>query len=105
MSPTYVNGDRLLVRRGSECQVGDVVVFDHPGGIFGSPPMLVKRVAAVAGDPVPEPVRPRVGVSPVPTGSIIVLGDNGHSLDSRSLGYIDTRTLRGVVVRQLSRAA
>lgn len=105
MSPTYRNGDRLLVRRGQECQVGDVVVFHHPRPIEGGPPMLVKRVAAVAGDPVPEEVRSRVDDSHVPPERLVVLGDSSHSLDSRNLGFIATGALLGTVVRQLARAA
>jgi signal peptidase I len=105
MSPTYFSGDRLLVRRGRECRVGDVVVFQTPEPIKGSPPMLVKRVAAVAGDPVPDLVRPRIGDALVPSGRFVVLGDNAHSLDSRRLGYIHTDALRGVVVRHVKRAA
>jgi signal peptidase I len=105
MSPTYFSGDKLVVRRRRTAQVGDVVVFDTPETVKGSPPMLVKRVVAVAGDPVPEAVRTTVDDAIVPIGRVVVLGDNAHSLDSRRLGYISTDALRGVVVRHLKKAA
>src|SRR5258707_988334 len=44
-------------------------------------PLMVKRVAARGGDPVPEAVRYAVGARPgdrVPAGSLVLLGDNGH---------------------------
>ncbi|WP_117210545.1 S26 family signal peptidase [Allorhizocola rhizosphaerae] len=103
MAPTYASGDRLLVRRGKTCCTGDVVVFRVEQPLPDSPPMLVKRVAAVAGDPVPEAVRPAVAADVVPDGNFVVLGDNSRSLDSRKLGLIPVDALVGTVTRQVRR--
>jgi signal peptidase I len=103
MAPTYADGDRLLVRRGKTCCAGDVVVFRVDQPLPDSPPMLVKRVAAVAGDPVPEAVRPAVADDVVPDGQFVVLGDSSHSLDSRKLGLIPVDRLVGTVTRQVPR--
>lgn len=99
MTPTYFHGDRLVVRRGKTCRTGDVVVFRLAEPVPGAPSMLVKRVAAVAGDPVPESVRPAVDADVVPPGEFVVLGDNGQSLDSRKLGLIPLDRLVGRVTR------
>lgn len=104
MSPTFADGDRVLVRRGHPGAVGDVVVFAHPRPLTGDLDMLVKRVAAGPGDPVPEAVRAAVGCSAVPRGHLVVLGDNTHSLDSRKLGFIAADAVVGVVGRRLGRA-
>lgn len=103
MAPTYFNGDRLIVRRGKTCCTGDVVVFRLAEPIPGAPPMLVKRVAAVAGDPVPSSVRPAVAAEVVPPGRFVVLGDNSQSLDSRKLGLIAIEHLVGTVRRTVRR--
>lgn len=92
MSPTLRDGTRLLVVRGS-VTTGDVVVFRVPPAFRGDLTYRVKRVAAVAGDPTPawlhSPERT------VPTGTIVVSGDNPHSQDSRHLGFIATSTIVG----------
>lgn len=105
MSPTFADGDRLVVRRGGQGTVGDVVVFAHPAPVAGDPDMLVKRVAAVPGDPVPAAVRPVVDCPDVPRGQLVVLGDNAHSLDSRTLGFIAADDVVGVVRRRLGEAS
>lgn len=91
MSPTYTDGEKLLVRRGRlrPPQVGDVVVFRHPHLSRAAAPArtaaaetaspgpgmpaahtavprpdvdwMVKRVVAVGGDRVPEEFRHAVG--------------------------------------------
>lgn len=97
MLPTYRPGDRLVVRRGRAAVQGEVVVF----AVVGQSGLMVKRVAAVAGEPVPADFRPTVSEELVPAGRLLVLGDNPTSLDSRLLGYIDADTMVGVVTRQL----
>ncbi|MEU9510866.1 S26 family signal peptidase [Micromonospora sp. NPDC048170] len=122
MEPSYHNGDRVLVRRGVAPAVGQVVVVEQqmgnawPSNSFqpadGSAPVagrtwLIKRVAAVPGDPVPfgaMPVRAEVGQERVPPGMLVLLGDNqAESFDSRRVGYFPTERLLGIVLRALPR--
>jgi signal peptidase I len=63
---------------------------------------LVKRVAAVAGDPVPAGFGAAVGVSRVPPDHFLVLGDNpAESHDSRHEGFIPHARIRGVVILRI----
>ncbi|MGC4773492.1 S26 family signal peptidase [Micromonospora sp. DT44] len=106
MLPTYRDGDRLLTRRRAgkgALSTGQVVVLRNPRppGLPGSStgPWLVKRVVAVAGDPV---FRGMPG-GHVPDGYVLVLGDNlAQSLDSRHIGLIPTRAILGTVVRRMT---
>lgn len=112
MAPTLHAGDRVLVRRTpvDRLQRGDVVVVREPGpcrpgdpdGLRGAV-LMVKRVAALPGDPAPAvlPAWARGG-GVVPPGRLVVLGDNpGVSLDSRHFGPVGAERLLGVVVRRL----
>ncbi|GAA4671703.1 S26 family signal peptidase [Phytohabitans rumicis] len=110
MAPTLVDGDRVVVRRRSATEVrpGDVVVLEPPadasagtgpGGPVG-PRWNIKRVVAVAGDPVPDDV-PVEGVDRVPAGSLVVFGDNPDGVDSRQRGLFESARLLGVAVRRL----
>jgi signal peptidase I len=85
MEPTFVDGDRLLVRRTGTFRRGDVAVFATPQWLRvpGDPEWLVKRVSAVSG------------------GQLTVLGDNPHSVDSRAFGPVPAATALGVVIRRL----
>lgn len=118
MAPTLRPGDRLVVRRTAPGRIrsGDVVVLapdpeleldldpesapatDH-GELW-----LIKRAAAVPGDPVPRTRVPALADAPealVPHGKLVLLGDNtAHSTDSRQRGYFDAQRLVGRVVRQ-----
>jgi len=102
MEPTFRSGDRVLVRRTglAAVRVGDVVIVgQEPGGV-----RLIKRAAAIPGDPVPRErfaALAQVAESTVPEGKLVVLGDNAHSADSRLHGYYDGDLLTGVVVRKL----
>jgi signal peptidase I len=114
MAPTLRHGDRVLVRRlsGHRVRPGQVVVLEGPAldalrlPVRGPapPPLgtLVKRVVAVAGDPVPPHV-PAPGESGrVPAGKLVVLGDNtAASVDSRTVGFFAAGTVTGVVLRRL----
>lgn len=128
MAPVFTTGDQVLVRRrGLEClRAGDVVVFEAPDvpgewfhaasrGEIAGRLWVIKRVAALPGDPVPAdfaeaPQSPRgreassrvdPGV-PVPPGSMLVLGDNSaHSTDSRVWGYIPAERVLGVMRRRM----
>jgi signal peptidase I len=114
MSPTYQPGERVLVRRRSadRMRVHDVVVVEQPDDSSGwrhlSPfdgqlvgrRWQIKRVAALPGDLVPDVVRDSVVDMPecVPYGSLVVLGDNRVSVDSRYWGLYPADRLLGVVV-------
>lgn len=120
MSPGLLPGDRVLVRCGSGLPVrtGAIVVFPQPALVCtsGIDPrdavpsraggdLIIKRVAAVPGDPVPGPVRQAVGgATVVPAGMFVALGDNTRSVDSRTWGFLSTGQVVGTVTRHLSRA-
>jgi signal peptidase I len=96
MHPTYRDGDLLLARRFSAFTRGSVVVLHDPAGT--AKPLLVKRVAAVAGERVPFPARER----DVPDGFVVVLGDNpDESRDSRAFGLVPARQVIATIVRKL----
>ncbi len=107
MAPTLHHGQQILARRaGARAPVrrGDVVVFRlSPMQVHEqvSERLVhrVKRVAAVAGDPVPSWMGcPDGGQSDrVPPGCVVVAGDNARSQDSRHLGYIDGRAIMAVL--------
>jgi signal peptidase I len=101
MEPALYHGDRVLVRRVSVGAVhpGQVVVLTGPAD--RPTDWMVKRAAAVPGDPVPRTAGACAGPV-VPEDHLVVLGDNAAlSLDSRRLGYLPADRLVGVVVRQL----
>ncbi|SIS21405.1 signal peptidase I [Microbispora rosea] len=117
MVPTYQPGDRVLIRRGGRAVLrrGQVVVFRRlqPGGAGSSgrasglreTEWLIKRVAAMPGDRVPDQVAPGVHAAPgdvVPAGRLVVLGDGPTSRDSRHWGYLPVSEVLGVVIRRLS---
>ncbi|MCR6487844.1 S26 family signal peptidase [Amycolatopsis sp. OK19-0408] len=98
MSPTFHDGERVVATRRRHYGVGDVIVF-RPRPTADDVAWRIKRIAAIAGDPVPgwlpadDPV--------VPAGRVVVVGDNtGHSEDSRQLGYIDVASVAGVVAHR-----
>jgi signal peptidase I len=119
MQPALTAGDRVLVRRAriSDLRAGQIVVFEKPGddGAWVMEPpgwpvgrreWMIKRVAAIPGDPVPDAIMsaPAHTAEPaVPAGKLVVLGDNAAlSLDSREIGYIPAERLLGVVLRPLA---
>jgi DNA-binding SARP family transcriptional activator len=103
MSPTYEDQQRLLVRRGHRCRRHDVVVFSTSRwDIPAVPAMLVKRVAAVPGDTIPVDMASVTSDTHVPTGMVLVRGDNGESLDSGRLGYVPASSIIGVVLTRLA---
>ncbi|RKH46922.1 S26 family signal peptidase [Corallococcus sicarius] len=109
MSPTLHHGQRVVARRlhGSGHARSDIIVFlltpeQREAMAQGDDPVhRVKRVAAVAGDAVPDWAREALGADEhtrVPPGKVVVSADNaGRSQDSRQLGYIDASTIIGVV--------
>lgn len=112
MTPTYRDGDRLLAARrpGNRLRAGQVVVVDRRGpalpegpGVFsagtGRHDRVVKRIAAVAGDPVPAGVD---DAPTVPPGMLVLLGDNpSASVDSRQYGYVAVEQVVGTVLRRM----
>jgi signal peptidase I len=108
MMPTLQPGERILVRRTALAKLhrGQIVVLANPSPDPGDPPWLVKRLAALPGDPVPRDAVPAlrdVDEKVVPPNQLVVLGDNDRaSHDSRTVGYFDATTLLGIAVRSLS---
>ncbi|GAA2690700.1 MULTISPECIES: S26 family signal peptidase [Actinosynnema] len=96
MAPTLRDGQRLVARRRARGpRRGEVVVFRVPDPVL---PHRIKRVAAVAGDPVPDWLAPTMpGVHRVPAGFVAVAGDNPRSQDSRQLGLVSCRDVVGAV--------
>jgi signal peptidase I len=116
MEPTLTAGDRVVVRRARlrSVRAGQLVVFEAPsndsGGWTSDPPgrdlsrfWLIKRAAAVPGDPVPDGLPDALASdTTVPNGKLVVLGDNpARSIDSRRLGYIPGERLLGTVIGSL----
>lgn len=109
MSTSYPAGSRVLVRRRrSAPNRGDVVLVPHPDvdagwqltaspPADGSPSWFLKRVTAIAGDPLPD--QPG-GL--LPLGTVYLLGENDQSWDSRRLGPCPVAAVSGVVVATLS---
>lgn len=95
MMPAYRDGQRLVVVRRARYAVGDVIMFRTPVK-HSDPPWLVKRVAAIAGERVPDDLRVRVGEDIVPAGRLLVRSD-AAGLDSRHFGLLDARDVMGVV--------
>lgn len=123
MRPTLDAGDRVLVRRRSlrHVRAGDIVVVENPAHqgtgrrlsaaargsrVHSGHTWLIKRAAAVPGDPVPASVAARVSApagTPVPDGRLLILGDNPTgSVDSRHYGYFSGTGVLGVVIRRVS---
>jgi signal peptidase I len=104
MLPTLKAGDRVLVRRTEVrklCRDQLAVARENSKSADGSQEWVIKRVAAVPGDPrpacLPDTADP---ASQVPDGHYILLGDNAAvSYDSRQRGYFTARQLLRVVVR------
>ncbi len=121
MEPTYHDGDRVLVLRGSALSPGQVVVAEQPAALTGgwhrqpvssrtdarSRRWLIKRLAAVPGDPIPRhdaPALARRQEDRVPPGMVVLLGDNRDmSLDSQAIGYFPVDRVLGIVLRALPR--
>lgn len=100
MEPTLHPDDRTLavrVRPSRPPRAGEVVVCRRPE-LVGGGRLIVKRVAAVAGDPLPNG---RPG-DRVPTGRVFVVGDNSMSTDSRHFGPLPQRDVVARVLVRLS---
>ncbi|CAM9285714.1 unnamed protein product [Chrysoparadoxa australica] len=127
MFPTFEVGDQLAVEKVTKLvrpyERRDVVVFHPPDAFFdfssrGRDEALIKRVVAVAGDQVVvkggkllingevqqedyvlEEPEYDLGPIVVPSGNLLVLGDNrNHSLDGHVWGYLPTENVIGRAV-------
>ncbi|MFF2044994.1 S26 family signal peptidase [Kitasatospora sp. NPDC058170] len=114
MAPTLRPGQRVLVlsRRFARLRPGRIVVVSREAlGLPADPSapadrpgprrhrLLVKRLAALPGDPVPEPVRAAVPATAVPGGQVVLIGDNpAFSTDSRLWGAVPAHSVVGVVL-------
>lgn len=102
MLPALRPGQRLLARRRGRVVPGRLVVFGRPEFVEGQwtwshlaanpgqrTRWLVKRVAAVAGDPLPASIPGGAPGRIVPPAMLVVLGDNAQaSTDSRDFGLV-----------------
>jgi signal peptidase I len=118
MLPTFRPEDRVLVRRvpGGKVGVGAIAVLAEPrdtswrfspvarpGLADADATWVIKRVAAVPGDAVPESVREAASrVAVVPDGMLVVLSDNPDGNDSRRWGLIPAGRVLGSVVMKIS---
>lgn len=96
MMPTLRPGQRVLVRLHRRVRTGDVVVFTTTAEHV---PLMIKRVAAAAGEPVPDDMRDAAGDAVVPEGFLLVRGDNPTAADSRAFGCLPADTVVGLVRR------
>jgi signal peptidase I len=118
MEPELADGDRVLARRCGmrRLRPGQLVIFSEPGLNHRRRPAcltgagqdlwVIKRIAAIPGDPVPEIVRAAAGgAAVVPRRAVVVLGDAPSSRDSRQWGFIPASHILGVGSGKLSGAA
>mmetsp|Transcript_3475 Transcript_3475/g.6524 ORF Transcript_3475/g.6524 Transcript_3475/m.6524 type:complete len:281 (-) Transcript_3475:1533-2375(-) len=126
MFPTFDIGDQLLVEKVSNLvkapEVGDVVVFKAPDALvergFTPSDVFIKRVVGAEGDKVfikdgevfvngirqdetftAERPNYEWGPATVPSGSVMVLGDNrNNSFDSHLWGFLPRRNIIGKAV-------
>lgn len=122
MQPSLQDGDRVLARRATITGIrpGDVVVLERPDDNlrWTRPPtrrtpadrnLLIKRVAAIPGDPPPRDTAPALVNHPeqrVPRGHLVAFGDNYElSFDSKQIGYFPADRLIGVVLRPMRLSA
>jgi signal peptidase I len=103
MAPTFRPGDTVLtIRRTLRPTVrrGDIVVCRRPAGTPGPDSYLIKRVVAIAGDPLPDD--PTKAGETVAAGRVYVRGDGDRSLDSRAFGAIPVDHVVGHVIARLT---
>jgi signal peptidase I len=115
MEPKLRDGDRLLVHRCGIRQLrpGELVIFREPGRLrrphrpawltgANHDLWVIKRVAAIPGDRVPDTVRDVAnGTTVVPRRAVVVLGDAAGSRDSRSWGFVPASHILGTGKRKV----
>ena len=113
MMPTFRPGDRVLLlrQRGRALRSGRIIVIAEPNPETGwnDLPVLndqilgrrwsIKRIVALAGDPVPKGVGK--GEARVPCGHLVVLSDNPSGKDSRAFGFLPIEAVLGTVICDL----
>jgi signal peptidase I len=98
MEPALRHGQRVFVLRcrPDRARCGDIVLLVDPANPNA---FVIKRIAALPGDPAPIPAGAIAAGAPVPDGQVLLLGDNPtHSVDSRLLGGYDRRHILGVAL-------
>jgi signal peptidase I len=100
MTPVLRRGDVVLVRRSRRSRREDIALLR----LDATTVPMVKRVVAVAGEPVPTDLRQTVGLPVVPAGTVMVRGTTEDSLDSRRIGPVPVTSVVGVVVAVVRRA-
>ncbi|MYS85311.1 S26 family signal peptidase [Embleya scabrispora] len=112
MSPTLMPGDRVLMLRGRRrAATGRLAVVVAPHPEYGwNPPAgatpdswYVKRIAAVAGEPVPDWAGRCPGTH-VPPDMLVLLGERPGSMDSKQWGYCPEDKLVGTILLRLRAA-
>jgi signal peptidase I len=120
MLPALQPGDRVLVRHGRltvrahRLCVGMVIVVRSPAaapaprGAWPVAPRLgwdhwvIKRVAALPGDAVPDDmIEATGGAVTVPDRKLLIAADNPSGTDSRQWGFIQASDVLGPVVKKL----
>lgn len=120
MNPTLKNNQVLLLNKyDKRYERFDVVVIDYDDGTFKE--RLIKRIIGLPGEEVtykdetlyingrkikdkfasitPDFMTLSLGSIKVPENKYLVLGDNrNNSIDSRVLGFIDSKDIKGVTV-------
>ncbi|MFJ7125611.1 S26 family signal peptidase [Streptomyces sp. NPDC098101] len=104
MTPALAPGDRILVLRRPARGLRDrhiVVLRSDRIPAAGRDDLLVKRIAAAPGAPVPSRAG---GRGTVPDGHFVVLGDNpALSTDSRVWGPVPADSVVGVMIGRVAR--
>jgi hypothetical protein len=97
-SPMGGEADVVLLQtrfRHSNLQPGDVVwvQFTYKGQTIDA----LRFVAAIPGDRLPQMLS-KDTIEQVPTNCFFVLAANTNGVDSREVGYVETKNIRGKVI-------
>ncbi|MFI7639617.1 S26 family signal peptidase [Nonomuraea sp. NPDC049400] len=102
MAPALVDGDRILARRVSPSDLRRDQIAVVANRLLGGGGLLVKRIAALPGDLVPEIAKDVIADERVPEGQLVLLGDNAHtSFDSRALGFFPVSDIQAISIRKM----
>jgi signal peptidase I len=119
MTPALLDRDRLLARKcnAAAIRAGHLVIIERPDPNTGwrkrgsalpedgwGFSWYVKRAVAIGGDPIPAEFAARAVVDPgdrVPPGTLLVMGDNPRSDDSKQWGPCPAELLVARVICKL----